>query len=81
MEQVPQVESKEVSDHSIRISDRLMQEAVRLLRERGTLEEAVPLPSSGDEVSAVLSPNSDDMIALREIEHNGKKYYLGIPKS
>ena len=67
----------------VTITADLLNEAQRILgqHEEG-LEKAVNIPSgAGGEINAILSPNAADMIPLKEISHNGKIYYLGIPKS
>ena len=70
---------KEMGDFSVQISQRLKEEALKILAS-GKLERAVMIPSSGGEVNAMLSPRATDLIPLQEIEYEGVTYYLGIPR-
>ncbi len=65
---------------SISVSEYLIEEAKRLLEVQGQLETAVSIPSNGNEVAAILSKNSKDMIVLHSFEHDGVMYYLGIAR-
>jgi len=64
----------------IRLSEKLIEEAKAILREHRGDISAVCIPSAGGEVSAVLSPNAEDMIPLTQIEYEGRTFYLGLPK-
>lgn len=75
-------ESTTTGDNTVRItvSEKLVEEAKELLKMRGQLEDAVSIPSDGNEVAAILSKNPRDMISLHSFEYEGVRYYLGLPR-
>lgn len=74
-----QLSSDMEDDELIHISTALLAEAQAILEDRGGIDQQIKIPSAGNEVSAVLSPTPEGIIALEELVHRGKKYYLGIP--
>lgn len=62
------------------VSEGIVERARFILAEVGELDRAVGIVASNDEIHAILSQNSEDMIPLQQIEHAGKVYYIGIPK-
>lgn len=71
--------SDETGATMIHVTAALLEEAQALLEDRGGIDRPVEIPSTGSEVNAVLSPTPKGIIALKELTHAGKKYYLGIP--
>ena len=62
----------------ITINDHLIEAATAALVKAEGINQAVSIEVDG--MTAVLSPNSNDMLsALKEIKHDGITYYLGIP--
>lgn len=62
----------------ITINDQMVKAATAALTKAEGIDQAVSIEVDG--ITAVLSPDSNDMLSpLEQIKHDGTTYYLGLP--
>lgn len=73
-------DTKKGEDMGVFFNDDVLRLALERIRAEEPEETTEFNIGKDDDTTVVVSRNSDELISLKELHHNGVTYYLGLPK-